>query len=364
MNTIASTSVSFAQIDTIDNSVESIVEFSKKLLIDKQNLKRAKWHELLDILGWTKEVAAKYIKIGEAFEGFDASRLSLIEPHTLFKITSSKRFAPVVKAIRNAVGHITEQFVEHLIKSNKPQAPAIEVENPTIWRAEKNGSRTCVIPPIKEDDYFTGMAIQRAMEREGISAQSCVREAMALREALSLGAIQLDVRNLPDHLRAVIAEFMHLDEVSENEEVLIYEYEEYECDQEEEHEAFEPATSKSVAPLNIKQQPIAITVEAETPTFISVVQELSIEEIEVYKAELLACQNWEEVMAIVNSLAKDAEQTIWQTFTLEQRREFKKMKFGYKSSINNANTQASTNKIALNEPSLGAGGNTRGVFST
>lgn len=107
----------------------------------------------------------------------------------------------MVDGIKNAVGHITQQFVEHLIESNK-KAPVPNQETPTIWRGE-GGTRRCVIPPIKEDDQYTGTTIQRAMDDEKITAQRFVREAAAYREACKLGAFQL-VGDLPPHLAEIL----------------------------------------------------------------------------------------------------------------------------------------------------------------
>lgn len=108
----------------------------------------------------------------------------------------------MVEGIKKAVGHITQQFVEHLIKSNK-KASVQKQETPTVWRGE-GATRKCIIPPIYEDDQYTGTSIQKAMDSEGITAQKIVREAAALREAFKLGAIQLIGELLPEHLKAIL----------------------------------------------------------------------------------------------------------------------------------------------------------------
>jgi hypothetical protein len=159
---------------------------------------------MIQSFGWGKEVLNSYIKVGMAFAEIDISKLVRIEPRTLFKITASKRFIKVVDGIKNSIGHITQQFVENLIDSCKAPRKALP-DKPSIWRSEKDGSRTCVVPPIKENDHFTGTSIQRAMDVEGISAQSFVREAAAFREAWECGAFQL-VGELPPHLQAILGD--------------------------------------------------------------------------------------------------------------------------------------------------------------
>jgi hypothetical protein len=110
---------SLDKIDTLDNSTTTILEFAKALLIDKKHLPLADFKKLIQSFGWGKDVVNSYINIGLAFADIDITKLVGIEPRTLFKITSSKRFEPVVQGIKNAVGQITQQFVEHLIDNFK-----------------------------------------------------------------------------------------------------------------------------------------------------------------------------------------------------------------------------------------------------
>lgn len=146
-------SASLDKINTLDDSTHAILEFARALVTDKQYLPRADFNKMVESFGWSKEIVRSYIKLGMAFIDVEISKLVTIEPRTLFKITSSKRFASVVFGIKNAVGHITQQFVQNLIDGLKvPRAS--KPDNPTIWRGEKDTSRTCVIPPIKEDDQY------------------------------------------------------------------------------------------------------------------------------------------------------------------------------------------------------------------
>jgi hypothetical protein len=196
------TSVSLDKFNTLNGTTSAILGFARALVIDKEFLSRADFSKLTESFGWGKEVIKSYINIGTAFAGIEISKLVNIEPRTLFKITSSNRWKGVVEGIKKAVGNITQQFVEKLIKSNK-RVPVQKQETPTVWRGE-GATRKCIIPPIYEDDQYTGTSIQRAMDSEGITAQKIVREGAALREAFKLGAVQVVGELLPEHLKAIL----------------------------------------------------------------------------------------------------------------------------------------------------------------
>jgi hypothetical protein len=201
MTTTTYTPVSLDKFATLNGTTSAILELAKALVIDKEFLSRADFSKLIEKFNWSKETVKSYINIGVAFAGMEISKLVHIEPHTLFRITSSKRFESVVDGIINAVGNITQKFVENLIKSNR-KAPIPKQDTPTIWRGE-GATRKCVIPNIVEDDQFTGTTIQRAMDSEKITAQKFVREAAAVREAFKMGAFSL-VKELPAHLAAIL----------------------------------------------------------------------------------------------------------------------------------------------------------------
>jgi hypothetical protein len=204
MTTTTYTPVSPDKIDTLDSSALGIIELAKALLTDKQYLPKAEFTKIIKSFGWGKRLVQRYLKIAIAFADVEINKLARIEPHTLFKITSTKKFANVVEGIRNSVGHVTQQLVENLIEASKRPRTA-KPDKPSIWRAEKDGSRSCVVPPIKEDDQYTGMSIQRAMDNEGMTAQSFVREAAAFREACLSGAFLL-VGELPPHLQTILGD--------------------------------------------------------------------------------------------------------------------------------------------------------------
>jgi hypothetical protein len=201
MSTTTYTPVSLDKFATLNSTTSAILELAKALVIDKEFLSRADFSKLIEKFNWSKETVKSYINIGVAFAGIEIGRLVNIEPRTLFKITSSKRFESVVDGIINAVGNITQKFVENLIKSNK-KTPVRNQDTPTIWKGE-GATRKCVIPNIVENDQFTGTTIQRAMDSEKITAQKFVREAAAVREAFKMGAFSL-VKELPAHLAAIL----------------------------------------------------------------------------------------------------------------------------------------------------------------
>ncbi|RUS97020.1 hypothetical protein DSM106972_085700 [Dulcicalothrix desertica PCC 7102] len=320
MTTNTYTPVCLDIIDTLNGTTATILEFAKALATDQKYLSRADFSKLVQSLGWSKDVVKKYINIGIAFFDIEISRLINIEATTLFKITSNKRFAAVVDGIKSAFGLITQQFVEHLIQSNK-KVPVPNQSTPTIWRGE-NATRRCVIPPIKEDDQFTGTTIQRAMDDEKITAQRFVREAAAYREAYKLGAFEL-VGDLPPHLV----------------EILGIEYETRARSDEP-----TPSTTASFdweAPSNtsnIEESPTILeesrnsqTVEKNehpNPSPAYSVIEIKSEEKLSYKRELSAndiaellkeCATWSEIEEITSSLDKQTRTESWLQLSREEQ---------------------------------------------
>jgi hypothetical protein len=327
-------SIALPLIDTIESSVESIIEFGKKLYFDKLSLNRVEWRQLVNVLGWGKQVVAKYIKIGEAFESIDTEKLAKIEPRTLFTIASSKKYVAVIDQIKQYAGLVTQQFVENLMAGcRKPSIP--QNENPSIWRAEKDGSRSCIIPRIKEDDDFTGMSIQRAMDVEGVTAQSFIRESVALREALGYGAINLDIECLPQQLQDVIREFMRIDNKAGSDEVIVYEYDDYEDCQSDEHKT----TFRDCDSLTSSSPPPA----TETMALVATSSDDLDNAIDSIKAELLTCVSWSQVQAIIDNLTKDKQDIVWEALTIDQKRHLKGMKV--KNRLNQSDTTDETTNI-------------------
>lgn len=324
MTTNTYTPVCLDIIDTLNGTTATILEFAKALATDQKNLSRADFSKLEQSLGWSRDVVKKYINIGTAFFDIEISRLINIEATTLFKITSNKRFAPVVDGIKNAFGHITQQFVEHLIQSNK-KAPVPNQSTPTIWRGE-NATRRCVIPPIKEDDQFTGTTIQRAMDDEKITAQRFVREAAAYREAYKLGAFEL-VGDLPPHLV----------------EILGIEYERGARSDENSDENSTTESLTAASTVAIVKEPTPSTTasldweapsntnnieECPAPSPAYSVIEIKSEEQLSYKRELSAndiaellkeCATWSEIQEITSSLDKQTRTESWLQLSREEQ---------------------------------------------
>jgi hypothetical protein len=329
-------SVSLDKINTLDSSTLGIIEFAKALLTDKQYLSKANFKKLVQSLGWGRELVQSYIKVALAFADVEINKLAKIEPRTLFKITSIKKFALVVEAIKNSVGHVTQQFVENLIEACK--TPRIAKPNkPSIWRAEKDGSRSCIVPAIKEDDQYTGISIQRAMDNEGMTAQSFIREAVAFREAYFSGAFSV-VGELPPHLQAILGdklEYSAPTAVNDDIEVKTY-TEQTETDETTvEVEEVVETTEYFVELLEVVE---AMEVPQDMETSVEGNEDLSLNDsIESmtfdYIAELIVqCTTWSEILAITSTIDEETRKKSWDVFPESEKRRIKAMKRSYETT--------------------------------
>jgi hypothetical protein len=311
---------------------------SLALLTDKQHLPRVEFTKLVQSFGWSKGVLGKYLKIAIAFQDIDASKLVQIEPYTLFKITSNKRFVTVVEAVKKSIGHVTQQLVENLINTLIPPRASLPDE-PTIWRAEKDGSRSCVLPPIKEDDQYTGMAIQRAMDVEGISAQSFVREAAAFREAWLCGAFLL-VGELPPHLEAILGEKLEYNPPTPADDIEVQTYtEQSEADETtvEVVEAMEIEVVEIVQPIELPPIELAMRQDIETSTegnedllLNDSILTMSFEKV---ARLVMECTTWSEIVAITSKLDKEVKLKSWNVLSESERRRIIMMKEAVEPSI-------------------------------
>lgn len=338
MITTTYTSASLDKINTLDNSTYAIIEFARALVTDKQYLPRADFNKMVESFGWSKEIVRSYIKLGMAFIDVEISKLVTIEPRTLFKITSSKRFASVVFGIKNAVGHITQQFVQNLINGLKVSR-ASRPDNPTIWRGEKDGPRTCVIPPIKEDDQYTGTSIQRAMDDEKITAQSFVREAAAFREAFKCGAFEL-VGELPPHLKAILGlEYKAptpSNDKSEAQATTLVE------DTPPLVEVVQTALDVQAAPHNnfiVNEVCAENKIKSEQPSTIPPKESYSAAEI---AALLCDCNTWSEITAITSNLDQPIRMESWSMLSKEEQNRIHEIK--------SIATEAKNQNITTDEP--------------
>jgi hypothetical protein len=312
MTTTTYIPVSLDKIDTLDSSTLGIIELAKALLKDKEYLPKAEFNKMIQSFGWGRGLMQSYIKIAQAFGDVEINKLARIEPRTLFKITSSKKFASVVKGITDTIGHVTQQLVDNLIEACR--IPRVtKPDEPTIWRAEKDGSRSCVVPPIKEDDQFTGLSIQRAMDSEGISAQLFVREAAAFREAWLSGVFLL-VGKLPPHLEAILGEKLEYNAPTAVDDIEVNTYTSQTETAETTVEVAE-TMEYSVASMEVPQIILAIPESIETS--IDVFEDLklnnSIESMSFEKiaALLVQCTTWNEIVAITSKIDEQVRLKSW-----------------------------------------------------
>ena len=333
MITTTYASASLDKFNTLNGTTSTILEFARALVIDKKYLSGAEFNQLVQSFGWSKGVVKEYINLGIAFIDIEISRLVNIEPRTLFRITSSKKFAQVVDGIKNSIGHITQQFVEHLIESNK-KAPVPNQETPTVWRGE-GGTRRCVIPPIKEDDQFTGTTIQRAMDLEKITAQRFVREATAYREACKLGAFQL-VGDLPPHLAEILG--IEYDESSNDNSAtessvvvstvaVVSEPTLTTVSESEQAPQFannnEESSTRVEKDENSTPLPVYSVIEIKSEEKLSYEGELSVNDIVILLKE---CTTWSEIQEITNGLDKSIRIESWLLLSFEQQARILKLK--------------------------------------
>jgi hypothetical protein len=324
MNSAAYAAVSIDKIDTLDSSTVGIIEFAKTLLRDKQNLPKAEFNKMVQFFGWGRRLVQNYINIALAFADVEISKLARIEPRTLFKITSNKKFASVVESIRNSVGHVTQQLVENLIETLVTPRVA-KSEKPTIWRGERDGSRSCVIPPIKEDDQFTGISIQRAMDIEGMTAQAVVRESAAFREAWLCGAFLL-VGELPPHLQAILGEkleYVAPTRVGDIEVKTDTEQSQTDETTVEVIEVVEPIEVPQIELATLRQD-IETSIEGneDLPLNNSMVS-MSFEEI---ASLIVQCTTWSEIVAITSTIDEQTRHKSWNVLAQSEKKRIIAMK--------------------------------------
>ena len=330
MTTTTYTPVSIDKIDTLDSSTLGIIELAKALLTDKQYLPKAEFNKAVQSFGWGRGLVRSYIKIATAFADVEINKLARIEPRTLFKITSTKKFAFVVEGIRNSVGHVTQQLVENLIEACKTPRASLP-DKPSIWRAEKDGSRSCVLPPIKEDDQYTGMAIQHAMDSEGISAQSFVREAAAFREAWSSGAFLL-VGELPPHLQTILGEKLEYSAPTPVDDMEVQTHPKQSETEETTVEAVEIAVElvEVVEPLEGSQNQLAIPQDIDTR--IEGNEDLALKDsiltmsFEKIAALVVQCTTWSEIVAITSQIDEATRKKSWNVLAKSEKKRITAMK--------------------------------------
>ncbi|MBU7582600.1 MAG: hypothetical protein KAF91_06760 [Nostoc sp. TH1S01] len=166
---------------------KAILHHAFWLAEQKKQLSLRDYKQLLLEHGWQGE-EKRYLKIAEAFAKFSPQDVAQVEPRTIYQLAeNNKKYQQVINRLLD-LSIINQENVRSLIKKQRTPKTA-RYEKPSIWRRTKNGGRYCQIPPIHEPSEQTGMTLQRMMDEEGLSAQSIVAEAIALRQAYKQGQL-------------------------------------------------------------------------------------------------------------------------------------------------------------------------------
>lgn len=171
--------------ESLAKATVNILENAFYLAKQKLELSRKAYKQLIQEWGWEKE-DKKYLKVAQTFDKFSPLDLAQIEPDTIFLLSKqNKKYAPVIEQLLD-IGSITQEKVRELIKQQRK--PKVRREyKPTIWRRTENGGRYCQVPPIHDQE--TGVALQRMMDSEGLTAQKIIAESVALRKAMKEGRL-------------------------------------------------------------------------------------------------------------------------------------------------------------------------------
>ncbi len=176
-------------LSTLYGATTRILRHAFWLANQKTVLAKSEFKKLLNLLGW-KDEQKKYLKIAQAFANFEPHELAQIEPRTIFQLAENqKKYATVISGLAQ-LPQITQDAVRKLIQQCRTPRQSKQEEKASIWRRSPDGSRYCQIPPIHEQE--TGVTLQAMMDSEGISAQSIVTEAIALRSAYIEGKLILN----------------------------------------------------------------------------------------------------------------------------------------------------------------------------
>ncbi len=172
--------------EELGDSTEQILRYAFWLADVKENSSKSRYQQIIKEQGW-KDEHKKYIQVATTFEKFEPEALRHIEPDTIFLLAkNNKKYQPVVEQMRYAE-QLDQAAVRELIKQQRKPKPL--KPEPNIWRTTPKGERYCQVPPIWEDDYFTGVTLQAMIEREGLTAQQIIRESLLLRQAYIEGRL-------------------------------------------------------------------------------------------------------------------------------------------------------------------------------
>jgi hypothetical protein len=172
--------------EDLGDSTEQILRYAFWLASVKENSTKSRYQQIIKEQGWKNE-DKKYLKVAETFKNFEPEDLRHIEPDTIFLLAkNNKKYQPVIGQLQHAEA-IDQAMVRDLIKKQRKPKPF--KSEPSIWRATPTGERYCQVPPIWEDDYFSGVTLQAMMNREGLTAQAIIRESLELRLAYKEGRL-------------------------------------------------------------------------------------------------------------------------------------------------------------------------------
>ncbi len=172
--------------EDLGDSTEQILRYAFWLADVKENSTKSMYQQIVREQGWKNE-DKKYLKVAATFKNFDPAALRHIEPDTIFLLAkNNKKYQPVIQQLQHADA-IDQAMVRDLIKKQRQPKPF--KSEPTIWRATPKGERYCQVPPIWEDDHFTGVTLQAMIDREGLTAQAIIRESLELRQAYIEGRL-------------------------------------------------------------------------------------------------------------------------------------------------------------------------------
>jgi hypothetical protein len=173
--------------EELGDSTEQILRYAFWLADVKENSTKSRYKQIVREQGWKNE-DKKYLKVAETFKDFDPGALRHIEPDTIFLLAkNNKKYQPVIQQLQRTAEAIDQAMVRDLIKKQRKPKPF--KPEPTIWRATRTGEKYCQVPPIWEDDYFSGVTLQAMMNREGLTAQAIIRESLELRLAYKEGRL-------------------------------------------------------------------------------------------------------------------------------------------------------------------------------
>jgi hypothetical protein len=172
--------------EDLGDSTEQILRYAFWLADVKEHSSKSRYQQIVKEQGWRGE-DKKYLKVAATFKNFDPAALRYIEPDTIFLLAkSNKKYQPVINQMKY-VEQLDQAVVRELIKKHRKPKPF--KPEPNIWRATPRGERYCQIPPIWEDDHFTGVTLQAMIDREGLTAQQIIRESLELRLAYIEGRL-------------------------------------------------------------------------------------------------------------------------------------------------------------------------------